>query len=187
MRRENIRVIHCCDDLFSIRCTFVYMVEKKIPYYNRWGDCVMGGSGEYTEEREDSGYDRMRYTELVTLYVDLLTALNKVYGTSYEVSKEMIEQADSFRNKPQTFGSNCFEERWELRDYELLHHYHFDDIPNCVETYGDWSKEELIALADNLVEFFKSNPYAMAKASFNKKWDMYDRIGIIYEKDEKFV
>lgn len=191
MKRENITIVHKYDDMFAIRCTFVYMVEKKVPYHNRYGYRVMGGSGEYEEERVKSGYNPMHYTQLATLYVDLLSALNKVYGTSYEISKAMIAQATSFRNKPQAMRSNAYEEGWELHeswtDYELLHHYHYDDVPNCTATYGDWTKEELIALADNLVEFFKTDPYATAKASLTRRWDLYDKIGIVYEKDENFA
>lgn len=192
MRREDIKISHKWDDMFGINFTAIYKVEKKVPYYNRYGDCIMGGSGEYTEEKvENSGYDTIHYTTLTTLYVDLLTSLNKFYGTSYEVAEAMVEQANSFRNKPQAMYSNAYEESWELHDswggYELLHHYHYDDIPNCVETYGDWTKEELIELADRLVEFFKADPYATAKASLTRRWDMYDRIGVIYEKDENFA
>lgn len=190
MKRENITIVHKYDDMFAIRCTFVYMVEKKVLYHNRYGYRVMGGSGEYEEERVKSGYNPMHYTQLVTLYVDLLSALNKVYGTSYEISEAMIAQATSFRNKPQAKYSNAYEEGWELHDnygYELLHHYHYDDVPNCTATYGDWTKEELIALADSLVDLFKNDPYATAKASLTRKWESYDKIGIVYEKDENFA
>ena len=192
MKRKDIKVFHKYDDLFSISCTGVHMVEIERRYYSGRRGWVIEGSGEYTEKTEDINYEPMRYTELVTLYVDLLNALNKVYGTSYEPIDAFVEQAKNYRGKPQAKYSNAYEDGWELKDswedkYEILHHYHYGDIPNCVATYGDWSKDELIALADKLVELFNADPYLMAKASLAKRWSLYDEIGIIYKKDENFA
>ena len=193
MKRKNVKITHWCDDMFTISCTCVYNVEKQVPYYTRWGDCVMGGSGEY-EEVEDENEAKFYYTSMRTLYVDILTAINKTFGTDYKITEEDVKRADYYRNKLQCSKNIGIEVGWELSDimggsYELIHKYKYINTPElgiCKSGWYDWNKDALIELADALVKWNESDPYAITKRALEKRYEMYDRVGVIYEKDENY-
>ena len=196
MKKKDIRIDHYAQDIFELNCTFVYKVEKKVPYHTHWGDCVMRGSGEYEDVEKDGGYNVMRYPTAFTFYVDILTATNRLCGTNYKVSEEDIKLADSYRNKTVAWDSDYVEIGWTLEkcwtgEYELTHKYRYENEPDLgllKEGYDeDWAEDELIELCDALVKWRNSNPYEIVKKALGELWSEYDEIGIEYEKDERYA
>ena len=76
--RKDFKLVHICDNQFSIQCTEVYETEKE--YYT-----YMGWKKKWEEYEDESRFGGLYYPSIVTLRVDLFTFLNKTYGTSYEV------------------------------------------------------------------------------------------------------
>lgn len=183
--RKNFRIKHIYGNQFSIRADFVYIKEEEYhDYYRGWRTRKV----EYTNE--DDGYQSEYYPSFVTLRVDLFDFLNKTYGTSYEVTDEMRKYADSFRGKLQDLYNIGIEVGWRFTEYGGFYHRYRYDSENgrslgVVEsTYGyDWTKEQLIALADALVEFFKTDPLAIAKAAMQEHYSMEREFGIGHCED----
>ena len=149
-KRSDFRIEHWGEDMFKIKCNAVwYNVEKR------------------TETDAECEYSPLPYRSLATLRVDLFSFLNKTYGTAYEITDEMIAEASSYRGKKECVYSNAYEDGWEFNIYGgFYHNYHYEDIPNCSETFGDgWKKESFIAFADTIDEFFKKDPLTIVKSS----------------------
>ena len=183
--RKNLHFVHLCDNQFALRGDFVYLIEKD---YRDYRGVWHTTKEQYT--KEDTGYEGEYYPSLVTLRVDLFTFLNKTYGTSYDVTDEMRKYADSFRGKLQDLYNIGIEVGWRFTEYGGFYHRYRYDSENgrslgVVEsTYGyDWTKEQLIALADALVEFFKTDPLSIAKAAMQEHYAMEREFGIGHRED----
>ena len=186
--RKDFHIVHVYENQFAVRATFVYLKEEEYhDYYRGWCTRMV----EY--EREDDGYESEYYPSLVTLRVDLFTFLNNTYGTNYEVTDEMRAYADSFRGKLQDLYNIGIEVGWEFNKYGGFYHkyrYCTEDgkkLGVVQSTYGyDWTKEQLIGLADALVKFFDSDPLQTAKDAMQKKYDFYNEVGIGHREDPTY-
>jgi hypothetical protein len=180
--RKDFKIVHLYENQFTIKCTEVYETEKE--YYT-----YMGWKTRWEEYEDESRFGGLYYPSIVTLRVDLFTFLNNTYGTSYEVTDEMRAYADSFRGKLEDLYNIGIEVGWRFNDYGgFYHRYRFDteegrSLGVCESTYGEWTKEQLIGLADAIVEFFKTDPLAIAKEAMQKKYDTYNKIGIGHRED----
>lgn len=189
--RKNIHIVHRCEDQFEIRCTLVHEFYKKACGWRNGRYCEWETSETY-EVEEQGGYGSYYYPSMVTLFVDLLTFCNKTYGTTYEVSDEMKKKADSYRGQKQCLYNIGYEVGWKIRgEYgaSIDHQYKYDDISRiCEGTMGYWDKDEIIALADELVRFFKEDkPYEMVVAAMKKQYAFYDELHIGYKRDTRYV
>lgn len=188
--RKNIHIVHRCEDQFNIRCTLIHEFDKMASGWRdgRWSQWKVG-----TEEVEEEGaYGSYYYPSLVTLYVDLLTFCNKTYGMSYEVTDKMRAEADSYRGKKQCLYNIAYEVGWKFNGsgyVDIVHQYRYDDISSvCQSTMGDWRKEEVIALADELVRFFKEeNPFGIVVDALTKTYKEYDAFHVGYKRDTRYV
>lgn len=180
--RKDFKLVHLYENQFTIKCTEVYETEKE--YYT-----YMGWRTKWEEYEDESRFGGLYYPSIVTLRVDLFTFLNDTYGTSYEVTDEMRAYADSFRGKLEDFYNISVEVGWRFNNYGgFYHRYRFDteegrSLGVCESTYGEWTKEQLIGLADAIVEFFKTDPLAIARDAMQKKYDMYNEFGIGHRED----
>lgn len=180
--RKDFKLAHLYENQFTIKCTCVYETEKE--YYT-----YMGWKKKWEEYEDESRFGGLYYPSIVTLRVDLFTFLNKTYGTSYEVTDEMNAYADSFRGKLEDLYNIGIEVGWRFNEYGGFYHRYRYNTENgrslgVVEsTYGEWTKEQLIGLADAIVEFFKTDPLAIAKAAMQRQYDMYNKIGIGHRED----
>lgn len=175
-KRKDFRIEHWCDNQFTIFANFVYAKGNNL--------------SDVKEVTEEGNYEHLYYPSLVTLRVDLFTFLNKTFGTDFEVTDEMREYANSFRGKREDLCNTGVEEGWRFTKYGgFYHRYRFDtesgkSLGICESTYGyDWKKDDLIAFAKAVEEFFETDPLSIAKAAMQKRYDMYNRIGIGHIED----
>lgn len=181
--RKDFNIVHVCDNQFAFHYTCVYVKETE--YRDYWG-----WHTKKEEFEDDSRHGSLYYPSMVTLRVDLLTFLNKTYGTDYEITEEMRKYADSFRGKLEDQYNIGIEVGWEFTEYGgFFHKYRYSTeegkrLGVVQSTYGyDWTKDQLTALADALVEFFNNDPLAIAKAAMQKKYDFYNEVGIGHRED----
>lgn len=77
---------------------------------------------------------------------EFLDIVNKALGTNYEFDP-------SYKNEVgKKHGNINIHKDFALRNYgskfELLHHYDYDSVKGCCATYGEYSKETILAFAD---------------------------------------
>lgn len=78
---------------------------------------------------------------------EFLDVVNKTFGTDYDFDP-------SYKNEVgKKHGNINMHKDFALRGsyggaFELLHHYDYDDVRGCCSTYGDYTKEVLLAFAD---------------------------------------
>lgn len=193
MKKSNIKIRHAYEDMFSITLTEEYQVPIKERFYNRYGECVLCDSGKYKTETAEESFDPMYLIELNTLYIDLLTFCNTTFGKDYDI-KPVFTREYCIGRKHSNYNIGI-EQGWNIYsaygEYYALHHkYTFETAPElgiCTETYGEWRKDELIALADVLDSFFKQNPLLMAYKAMKEKYDLHDKLHIIYKKEPWYI
>lgn len=86
---------------------------------------------------------------------EFLARMNKTFGTNYEFSESYKDEVGK------KHGNNNIHKDFVLREswgdsWEILQHYDYDSVKGCAATYGDYTKETLIAFADAVADYNKN-------------------------------
>ena len=166
------------------------MKNPKAKFYNCFGECYIGDSGKYKTETQEVSFQPLYLIEFNTLYIDLLTLCNKTFGKNYDI-KPVFPREYCIGKKHSCYNISI-EQGWDIYSvygdyYTFNHSYTYENDPQlgiCQSTYGEWYKDDLIALADALESFFKQNPLLIAYKAMKEKYDFDDKLNIRYKKED---
>lgn len=118
----------------------------------------------YRNQFKVDNFSTIYDVEAIILYADLAKFCKEKFGTNIELSDENLELSKKVRDK-MVYGNIQYPINYTFREHswgeeiELLYNYEFinKEFPNglkCTATYGDYTKEKLISLLEQLHEFF---------------------------------
>lgn len=129
--------------------------------------------GNQYETKIGSKYD----IECLLLYVDLSDFCNNEFGTDFVPSERILNITKKLRGK-RVYGNSQYPDRFYVKThtwsprYELRSRYHYEDVDKCCATYGDKTREELIAIVEDIHNYVKD--HELFDISFKSLMGRYD-------------
>ena len=102
---------------------------------------------------------------------EFLARVNSIFGTNYEFSESYKNEVGKKHGNIDMHKDFAIKGSWADK-WEILHHYDYDNTKNCTATYGEYTKEVILAFAD-------------AVDAYNKGKEVVTDYNPTYKMDEK--